>query len=243
LRTVISVAAVFAYTLALDAQIIATLKHLPDGFDEVRIRNNSAISLIAFAVTVKQTPLSANTSTAPLVVYSDSLIELANKPLEGSEERLVIRTGFRDRSGKRYRLMEEPIVTAGIHADGSTTGDAALLTRLIMRRSNMLSAVETALDTLSNAGRHNVPRDQLIDQFRKLAIPLNRYYLSAEQQVGRSIYQSIIGKLMHLPQGEVGTPFPPANFVAQETAALNRQRVILLESQPSLVDAALVSTR
>ena len=141
------------------------------------------------------------------------------------------------------RLLEEPIVAAGILADGTTTGDAALLTRLIWRRSNMLLAVETALETLSDAGRHNVPRDSLIQQFRKMANPLNRWYLSPEQQVGRGVYQSIIGKLMNLPQGEVGSPFPPAAFVAQETAILNRQRVILTESQPCLADAALISTR
>ena len=137
-------------------------------------------------------------------------------------------------------LLEEPIVAAGIFADGTTTGDAALLTRLILRRSSMLLAVETALQTLLDAGRHILPRDRLIAQFKRLADSLNRWYLPPEQQVGRGLYQSIAGKLMNLPEMQVGSPFPPSTFVAQETAALNRQRVTLLRSQPSLADAAFI---
>ena len=140
-------------------------------------------------------------------------------------------------------LLEEPIVAAGILIDGTTTGDAALLARLILRRSNMLQAVETALETLSDAGRHNVPRGQLIEQFRRLADSVSRWYLPPEQQVGRDLYQSIIGKLMDLSDEQAGAPFPPAAFIAQETTTLNRQRVTLLESEPGLADAFLASTR
>jgi hypothetical protein len=247
MKAVISVASVLACALSLDAQITATLNRLPDGLDEVRIRNNSATSLAAFVVSVKQAPRSAYPSNGPFGVYSDPSIDPANRPLLASEERVVMTMkamaapGW-DASGKRLserpiHVLEEPIVTAGVFADGSTTGDATLLTRLMLRRSNMLLAVETALETLSDAGRRNVSRDRLIEQFRKMADSVRRWYVPPEQQVGRSLYQSIIEKLMNLSEGEVGSPFPPANFVEQETAMLNRQRVTLLESQPSLVDA------
>jgi hypothetical protein len=149
MRTAGSVLCVFALTFPLDAQITTTLKHLPDGLDEVRIRNNSANRLVAFVVAVKQVPLSVFSSNAPFAVYSDPLIEPAARPLMASEERVVMSRIFQDPSGRWRRLLAEPIASAGIFADGTTAGDAALLTRLIIRRSSMLQAVETALETLS----------------------------------------------------------------------------------------------
>jgi hypothetical protein len=247
MRTVIGAASVLACAFSLCAQITTTLNHLPDGLDEVRIRNNSATSLVAFVVTVKQVPREDYSSHAAFVVYSDPLIEPATRPLPAGDERVVISSGVArlDPVGRPWchgacSRLEEPIVAAGILADGTTTGDAALLTRLMSRRSNMLQAVEIALEMLSDAGRHNVPRAELIAQFKKLADSVRRWYLPAEQQVGLDLYQSIIGKLVDLPEEQVGSPFPPATFVAQETAMLNRQRVTLSESQPSLADAALI---
>jgi hypothetical protein len=128
----------------------------------------------------------------------------------------------------------KPPIAAGIYADGSTTGDRALLSKLLLRRSTMLQAVETALETLTDAGRRNVAQDQLIAQFQKLADASRRWYVPQEQQVAGSVYQSIVEKLVNLPVQEPGTPFPPSAFVAQEAAQLGRERLTLIESQPSL---------
>jgi len=257
MRAVISMVCVFACAFSLAAQITTTFNRLPNGMDEVRIRNNSRTSLVAFAVSVKAVPRSAGSPAArdpgdrnsPLVVYSDPLIEPGARPLSASEERVATVSGVAftsDPLGRGVlppfgrRLLEDSILTAGIFADGTTTGDAALLTRLLSRRSNMLAAVETAMDMLSDAGRHNVPRAQLLEQFKKMARSVSHSYLPPEQQVGRDLYQSIIGKLINLPDEPPGSPFPPSAFVAEETAMLNRQRVTLLESQPSLADAAFI---
>jgi hypothetical protein len=233
-----------AGAILLPAQITATLNRLPNGSDEVKIRNDFASYIAAFVVTVNQAPRSDASSHAPLVVYSDPLIDPKAMPLLPGEERKVMMMGVApgiDLHGKH--LLNEPIVTAGIFADGTTTGDAGLLTALVLRRSNMLLAVETTLDILSEAGRRNVPRGQMIEQFKKTAESLSRWYLPPEQQIGVRVYQAIIAELMNLPEGPVGSPFPPSAFVEEETSRLRQQRIALLESEPNIVDAFHVSAR
>src|SRR5205814_7480746 len=120
-----------------------------------------------------------------------------------------------------------PPITAGVFADGTTTGDAALLARLLLRRCNMLQAVELARAVLSEAGKHNMPRGQLIEQFRQLADSVDHWYLPPEQQVGRTLYQSIIGKLVNIPNLQCGSPCPSSTFEELETARFNRQLTTL----------------
>jgi len=246
MKAVISLASILACGLSLDAQISATLNRLPGGKDlpgekdEVRVRNSSAIPLVAFVIVAKREPGSVPEDSEPIVMYSDPLIDPTATPLSANGERVVLSYIFDDHFGRFHRVSKDPIITAGVFADGTTTGDAVLLTRLISRRSNMLLALENAIEALSDAGRRNVPRSQLIEQFRKMADSMTRWYLPQEQQIGRGLYQSVKGKLMNLPEGELGAPFPPSSFVAEEIATLSRQRAALLKSQPSFADAALI---
>jgi hypothetical protein len=223
------------------AQISATVQRTPAGITEIRIRNDSPAELLAFAV--YHPPLGH--------VYSDPLIDAEAHSLPAGDEGAIVAgrvflpkilagkmIGPAGRNTPQPATSSDPVVTAGIFADGKTTGDARLVSRLILRRANLLQAVELSLETLMDAGRRNVPRERLIADFQKMANSVRHWYLPPEQRVGLNLYQSIIGKLVNLPRGEAGAPFPPTDFVERETAALNRQRVALLESQPGLAEAA-----
>ena len=94
----------------------------------------------------------------------------------------------------------------------------------------MLLAVETAMETLSEAGNRNVPRDQMIEQFRKMADSVWRWYVPPEKQVGRELYRSIIDKTGSGCASWI--TLPPSAFVAEQVTALNRERGALLASQP-----------
>jgi len=247
MKPVIAAASLLAFTFALNAQITAFLKALPDGSNEVRIRNDGSVIVTAFAVQATGgNVVEFESSRGPSrqtrsIAYVDSLIDDVPRPLLAKEERVIKDGGVVLWQGDRVVLTHGlPILTAGIFADGTTSGDPELLRRLILRRCNMLQAVETALDILSDAGRRNVPRELLVNQFRKMADSLNRWYVPPEQRVGHDLYQSMTGKLLNLPQEPLGSAFPPDAFVAEETAMLNRQRVELMDSQPSLAEAAVI---
>jgi hypothetical protein len=226
---------IFAFAFSADAQIVATLRPLPTG-QEIRIRNNSGSALAAYVIYADRVQALGH---ARYSLYGDPLIDADAKPVAPGEERVVMKWDFVGFPGSHIRPVQEPVTVGGLLENGSLAGDAGLATRLILRRSNMLLAVENVLETLANAGASNTSREQLIEQFRKLLDSLNRSYLFPEQQVGQRLYKSIIDKLIDLPEPALGVAFPPSAFVEQETAPLRRQRAALLASEPSLPVAAV----
>ena len=245
MKTAILFASLYISALSLDAQITTTMNPRPDGTTEIRLRNTSTATLAAFAISVSYSTR-AHATNDPLIVWVDPALDpfrgptrhqsqLANRPLLPNQEftwlpeRMLVVT---EKSGKP--LFEQPIAAA-IFADGTTAGNAALLTRLMDRRINMLLAVDIALETLLDAGKPDTTRDRLISQFRTMADSTRRWYLPPEQKVGLGLYQSIAGKLMYLPDERIGSLHDPGSFVARQAATLNQQRVALLallESQP-----------
>src|SRR5271165_6517770 len=185
MKGVVAVVPVLA-CFSLDAQISSTLNRLPGGATEITLRNDSALSLAAFAIRVNV----IGQPNAPFVSYYDPVIDSTAEPLPPYQERALSRVIISCPAApirasqalsaalhhRSYCEFEQPVVTAGIFSDGATTGDAALLTGLMVQRSNMLLAVETALDLLAEAGRHNVPRSQLVERFTKMADSVRRWY-------------------------------------------------------------------
>ncbi len=243
-----------ASAIACTAQIGTTLNRLPTGEIQITVRNNSDQTLTAFAVSAKVIPVGPatgirDTSSTRWTAYYDSSMDLTVKAMPPNQQRTIsARVGCRLPMGLRLEKgnkaipasncdqYEQPLTTAGIYEDGSTTGNAVLLTRLMLRRSSMLLAIDNASAALAEAGKHNYPRGQLVEQFKKLVDSAGGWYLFPEQQIGRDLFESIIGKLKNLPQGELGEPFPPTAFIAEESARLKQMRVALWDSQPSLAD-------
>jgi 2-phospho-L-lactate guanylyltransferase (CobY/MobA/RfbA family) len=231
MKAFVAMASLLACAFSLNAQITAVLERVPghssmiavapEGVPEIKIRNISNVNLTAFAISMAP----ADADGTPFLFYLDSAVDdrAPNQlPLVPTQE-YVVNVPIRLLGSRQIKdLYKQPIVTAEVFADGTTGGDAILLTRLMSRRNSMLQAVELAHEILANAAKHNVPPPQLI-----------------EQQVGRTVHQSITQKLMDLPPLEVGSPFPPTAFVEKETVVLNRQRSTLLNSRPNIADMAL----
>jgi hypothetical protein len=262
MKTFLLIASGIACTLSARAQISTALNRLPTGEVKITVRNNSDRSLTAFAVGANVIPMNSavevrSASNALWVTYQDSAIDFALQALLPNQERVVPawlrcsmpkgprwpEKGSKVIPASNCDQLEQPLVTAGIYSDGSTTGSAVLLTRLMLRRSSMLLAIDSASAALSEAGKHNNPRGQLVEQFRKLVDSASGWYLFPEQQIGRDLFESIIGKLKNLPQGELGTPFPPTAFIEEETARLKQMRIALWESQPSLADGGALALK
>jgi hypothetical protein len=250
-KLLISLAILLGYALPSEAQITAALNRLPDGSIEIGIRNGSSAGLTAFAIKVdhvSEDPPAVYVD--PDTVYVDTAIDLALPPLQPNQQytfqpRLWSRRGGpaplpqvisdeRKQLPMQVDLSKYTVTTAGIYAGGTTSGDPGLLTRLLLRRGNMLLAVELTLEAISDAGRRNIPPAQLIGRFKELADSVRRGYLLPEQRVGLALYQAMAGKLSNVPPLEPGAPFPPGDFVQRETALLRQQRAALVESQPSL---------
>lgn len=237
MKILFSLVAPLAFAFAASGQITAALTR-SEGRAAIAVTNNESLSLNAIAIRL-QWKLRGNWPSEALDLakaharfYLDSLIDSAT-PLTPHEVRILDgrALGFLQLADPRVTFTE-PIAIAGIFADGSTTGDPSLLTLMLLRRSNMLLAAETAIDILSDAGKHNVPPGWLTGQFRRLS--LSHFYLLPEQEVGRTVYESILAKLTNLPDAPLGSPFPPTSFVERETAALGEVRAALVDSRPNL---------
>lgn len=240
MKIVFLVAASLMFALSSSAQITATLTASRGG-SAVSVKNDSALPLSAIALRV-QGELRGDWPKeviemvkGPTRIYLDSLMDPSVQPLAAHEERILEHKSLILPADPRVRIEPE-IGAAGIFADGSTTGEPSLLTLLLLRRSNMLLAADTAIDILSDAAKHNVPPSWLTGQFRRLS--LSHFYLLPEQEAGRALYESVLEKLVNLPAAPLGAPFPPTEFAEHETAELRQLRAALVDSRPNLEQVA-----
>ena len=210
--------------LAVHGEISTVAKRMPSGASTIEVRSEGAVALSAVAIRYQLAG-----QEGVFYQYFDELTDAAPPKSEFVVE--LPYTLPRDGKG-RIPALAGSIANAAILSDGTATGEPELIRRLVLRRANLLQTVEASLDMIAAAGRHNTSRSRMI------ADSVHRWYLPEEQQTGFRVYQSIVGKLTNMVEGPVGTAFPSNEFVEQETAALNRQRTVLMASQPSLADVA-----
>lgn len=240
MKLLVAALLVTAYASPLQSQIIAIPGRSAAGVAEIRVRNGGTVGIVALAVAMN--PLQNSEDLSPFAAFFDSVFDKTEsiRPGDGRTIPILLRLRPGIQIGE---LFELPIATAAILTDGNTTGDPVLLSRLMLRRCNRLLAVETAMDMLSDAGRRNVPRNDLLDRFDKLADLMWKWYVPPEQQVGREVYRSIHDQIKQLPDQPVGSPFPPSAFVEEQRKVLNKERVALLASQPALSTAILTRSQ
>jgi hypothetical protein len=220
---------------SLNAQVTARVSQLPDGSNRITIRNAGVVPLAAYAIAASV----RGGGHSPVEVYSD----LTVAPLSGNQEvteTMSILCGDADPSARvfaRVNLKQKKHLCglgqpriAAVFANGSTTGDPVLLSRILFRRRSTLLALETTLNILSNASRFNATREQLIREFKRLADSRNPRHLPPEPEPAREIYRDMVGKLVNLTKGRSGSSFRPSSFVAQQSAILRQQRSALLQS-------------
>src|SRR5260370_33543596 len=139
MKTVVVVSSVLAWACSLGAQITAIPS---EDSTAIKIRNDASVSLSAVVI---RAPRAGH---APLVVYVDSAIDPTVSPLLPHQERVMMEGQTLLPPGlppAKYAIYEQPIVTAGIFADGTTIVDEGLLDRRMLRRMHNFPTAEEAV--------------------------------------------------------------------------------------------------
>jgi len=96
------VASLLVWAFPLVAQIVPALHRSPNGVDQVRIRNDFAQPAVAFVISVPRLPpdapeapeaaaaRSSAAADAPLLLFSDPLIDSTRQPVAPGEERTAV---------------------------------------------------------------------------------------------------------------------------------------------------------
>jgi hypothetical protein len=248
MRPLLSFVLLAACAAAASAQVAATVGLAPDGSTEITLRNDGPVELTAYAIRVTYHTQQPEFD-GPIVVYVDPVLDTRPVPrpptsrtesgpiAPGGEFTFLAGNMVAYNLGRGRPVFDQPIV-AGIFADGSTTGDTGLLTLLMLRRSNMLAAVETSLEILTAAAQRGTPPAEVAQQLDTIAATLRHWYLPKEQTVGLELYESIIARVMALPEERADEPSPLSTLVAEERPALLQRRALLLGARPGLAAAS-----
>jgi hypothetical protein len=229
-RNITLVGSLLSCVFSLEGQVTARVSQLPNGSNRITIRNDGAIPLVAYAVAANV----RGRGHLPVIVYSDLTVAPLLQDHEISET-LSIWCGDSGQllvtNARDLCELDSPRI-GGVLGNGLTIGDPLLVTRMLYRRHSTLLALDTTLNTLSEATRLDISIDHVIREFTRMADSLRYRYLFPEQESAREIYQDIAGKLINLAKIPSASPF--STFVAEQSGILKQERSALYKSQPIL---------
>src|SRR5260370_16352171 len=94
MKSICSVACILACAVSLDAQITTALNRLSNGSTEIKVRNNSAVNLTAFALVASVYSVNQGVRTIadkpPVAASFDTVINAAAEPLPPNQERTLL---------------------------------------------------------------------------------------------------------------------------------------------------------
>jgi hypothetical protein len=123
-------------------------------------------------------------------------------------------------------------VTAGLFSDGSSFGDAELVTRIRHRRQYMISTIDRATADIRREMAAGMKKNDILGEFR---VTMNRELQNAADDDEREMIQSVRGGVIRavsetLRDGVM--PALPYQALSRQTAILEQRRSVLLSGVP-----------
>ncbi|HEV2314716.1 MAG TPA: hypothetical protein VGR94_05380 [Candidatus Acidoferrales bacterium] len=200
-----------------------------DGHIYLTVKNNSGVAITAMAVTATKTAMDG-TSRRPgqSVRYFDSIVN----PFGPAGRSISPGESYRfSLAGPLEKREVEARLRAVIFADGSTTGEADWIQRLIHSRTTDLYYVDQDLQILQNGKANSEPTDMMGQRAQSLS---DSVFHSSASTEDKQIAMGLCHEILMYINGHFDQAAAPDQRVENAISQLLTRRQRLLLSKPKL---------